>query len=554
VAGAVTDSNAVFLWLPGPMGYQARRGIMKVLPFIACALYFASPILTQEGKVVLVNSESKDLKRTAYRLRIPVERLKNARQALQDATDLIKRVQPVPAAYVGQISNSWVMLNRPKAKASIKDIFSALRTMAVEAREPKAYTDATAAASQVLTMLAQLDPDEALRLTKGWPEPAKTLGESAMRAKSGLESQFRQSAASLIATRNPDAALKLWPVQGEGSPTAEFGSRAAMAEAMMRSGRRDEAVKIVDRMISELGSAEFPQINPDDLSYVAQAIARVSPDRFPDAFRVIVQSASAYPSGGAPSVTVEDHVILLDISEAVALNLLKDIQQRPALVIRMLDEIPGLRSKLEPIGGIDGVLAAGGPVQIAFGNQGSFETTTYYPSDAITGDQRLFAQLTGKDAESAREKLAGIDASPAQVYDLCNAAFGLAAENPDLSSSILDRAKKLIDRIDPVTARVPLYQQLLRTTRRCEGEISSELFKQGFALVARLRDENTTRAKPEGTPRRGGSPGDMLERALLSELAIDDFEAAEKYVKTMPEGQERVSGFLALLESCRRPF
>jgi hypothetical protein len=46
----------------------------------------------------------------------------------------------------------------------------------------------------------------------------------------------------------------------------------------------------------------------------------------------------------------------------------------------------------------------------------------------------------------------------------------------------------------------------------------------------------------------------MLERMLIAELVIDDFDAAAKYVRSMAEEQVGTSGFLSLVKSSRRAF
>jgi hypothetical protein len=167
----------------------------------------------------------------------------------------------------------------------------------------------------------------------------------------------------------------------------------------------------------------------------------------------------------------------------------------------------------------------------------------------------LYAQLRGKDGNVVREKLSGMSPSREQISDLLNLASSAAIENPDLSSMALEQARKLVARIEPVSARGPLFAQMLRISKRCDGEVDPELFKQGFALIAQIRDEEGSQVKQVGrTPGFGRSAGDMLERALISELAIDDFERAIRYVRAMPEERGRITGLVALVEACRRPF
>ena len=119
----------------------------------------------------------------------------------------------------------------------------------------------------------------------------------------------------------------------------------------------------------------------------------------------------------------------------------------------------------------------------------------------------------------------------------------------------LEQARKLIARVEPVTARMQVFAQLLRTSRRCDGEVDPELYKEGFALVAEIRDEESGQGKQNGRVPRGGTfRRDMLERALISELAIDDFERALKYVRDMPDGQVRISGLMAIVDCLPSTF
>jgi len=321
----------------------------------------------------------------------------------------------------------------------------------------------------------------------------------------------------------------------------------------MRAGRKEDAVDLINQTVTDLASVGVSRIEPSDLTDLTQTLVRVAPDRFPEAFRLIVTSSADMPAGGAPSVKIGNDVVFLDNSEAVALNLLKDIQQRPTLVTEVMDTMPELKSKLEPVGGIDAILS-GGPVELSYGSQGALETTTFYGPDASYGDQQLYAQLHGADSETVREKLSAITASPAQIHELFNLAYSAAVEDPDLSSKALEQARKLLERIEPLTDRAPLFAQMFRVSRRCDGEVDPELYKQGIALVAEIRDEEADQVKQGG---RASSPvssrADMLEQALISELAVDHFEAAVKYTRKIPEERVRLSVLRAVVAACESP-
>ncbi len=63
-----------------------------------------------------------DLKRTAYRLHITVDRLVNARAALKEATDLALRADSDEMndyGYFGSLAGLWIQIDRKKARETI---------------------------------------------------------------------------------------------------------------------------------------------------------------------------------------------------------------------------------------------------------------------------------------------------------------------------------------------------------------------------------------------------------------------------------------------------
>ncbi len=63
--------------------------------------------LTQDGKVTVIDPGSRELKRTARSLQVPPQQLKNTRLALQEATDLIKQMDPMPKPALGDLATRW---------------------------------------------------------------------------------------------------------------------------------------------------------------------------------------------------------------------------------------------------------------------------------------------------------------------------------------------------------------------------------------------------------------------------------------------------------------
>ncbi len=70
----------------------------------------------------VVNSNDKELRRSAHRMRITPERLRQARRALEEATGIVGRMDPVPVPQLGQLSSLWPQVHRtPVARDNLGD-------------------------------------------------------------------------------------------------------------------------------------------------------------------------------------------------------------------------------------------------------------------------------------------------------------------------------------------------------------------------------------------------------------------------------------------------
>ncbi len=147
--------------------------------FLSClCCVFSFPVLAQEGKVIIVKSGSKELKRTAHHFQITVEQLKNARSTLEDATDLAHRLKTTPVSQLGDLAQEWTAINRPRAAAAIGRLVEEVRADALKADEFETYQKCAAAAKALLSSLAQVDFERALQLIRQWPKPPASSGEA----------------------------------------------------------------------------------------------------------------------------------------------------------------------------------------------------------------------------------------------------------------------------------------------------------------------------------------------------------------------------------------
>ncbi len=533
---------------------------MKILKRFLCGaglVLFLLPIHARDGKVEVVNPGSRELKRSAFRLRMPVERLKNARAALQEATDIARLARPTPVEHFFQLGDFWVQLNRPKAEEAINGMLSTLRTAAQGATAPGQYRDATTAAQMLISSLSQVDPDQSVQWAREWPKPSPSLGPETQASNDDLERQLRRSALQRLAYSDPEAALRIWSA-GPDRAADDYDVRGPLAAQLARTGRTEEANKIVDRTL-----AEFAAANPDPSAWNSygnflSSLSQAAPDRFLEAFRLWARNPPpGIPATGGPMLSAGDQAIPLDSSEAAALNILRSIGSRPELMMNALDSVPTLKAKIDQAGGIDRALNGTSGMRggmFARNPDGSMRAggPDSDKPDAKPDAPTLFGALRGKAArnpELVRNRLTAIT-NPEHVDQLLQIAMMSYGQDPDLTCLAVEMARPIVLRIDPPARRLSYFQQLVMTTRQCEGEVDSSLIKEGFVLADELREKEKDRGGPPARP--GHSAADQLEATLLSELARDNFDAAIRYVRSMSEDQQKLGALMRILQSCRQ--
>src|SRR5688572_11904152 len=136
---------------------------MRTLTLLILILSIASAAPSQDSlRPIVVDSREKELKRTAYRLRIPVEQLRNARRALEEATETAERLQPSPPNEVSSLGRLWLYTNRSAALARLESLGAKLHDRAEQSTESAVYHSATSAAWSLLWAVVELDAGRAI--------------------------------------------------------------------------------------------------------------------------------------------------------------------------------------------------------------------------------------------------------------------------------------------------------------------------------------------------------------------------------------------------------
>jgi hypothetical protein len=231
-------------------------------------------------------------------------------------------------------------------------------------------------------------------------------------------------------------------------------------------------------------------------------------------------------------------------------------RMQPELVLKTLDLLPELKAKAQQAGGIDklmtgarGTFRSGLPHMASpgAGAKATDAQSEYRPLDK----ESLLAELRGKAGKNpglVRDRLADVARDPRQIRDLIGLAEMAQSADLELASMVLDAAKPLLSRVDSPEERASLFGDMAQAYRHCDGEADAGLLRDGFVLVARMRDESEETA-PGGAG--GGGMADELEATLVSELARMDFDSAMRYARSMEKKPLRLAALLRIVQSLR---
>jgi hypothetical protein len=510
--------------------------------------------LTQEGKVTVVDHGSRELKRTAHSLQVPPDQLRNARLALQEATDLIKQMDPMPGPALGDLATLWVELNRPKAVAALEGLIEKVRKLALTAPDLQAYRDCADQAQSLLTALGELDPDKGLLLAKEWPQPPSSSGSAGEEVRSSMEAQVRDHLTRRLAYSDPKRALEL----ADESPTgtsAVYVARGQRIYTMSRQGRRDEALRLADKWIADFNYSMADRVAVRDYLGFLRQVAVLDPNRFLAAIGSMAGLFSSTDPLDSPLFFVGDERIPVNRAEFEIFSVFQTRMQ-PELILKTLDLLPELKAKAEQAGGIDRLLA--GPREsvsrrvpcspaVGAGTDAANTRSEYRPLDK----ESLLTELRGKaekDPGLVRARLPDVARDPGQIPDLIELAEMARSVDLELASMTLDAAKPLLSRVEPLPDRARLFRDIAQAYRICDGEADAGLLRDGFALVSRIRQEGDSAAQGES---EGGEAADELEGTLVSELAWIDFDSAMRYVRSIQEKPLRLAALLRIAQSLR---
>jgi hypothetical protein len=541
-------------------------------------VFLLSHCLAQDIKVILVDVKSKELKRTAHRMRIPVEQLRNARQTLQEATDLALKLEPVPVEQYSSLGQSWTQLNPGKAKTQIEQLIEGLRRLAQKPPDAQTYQRATSAAVALVNQAGGQDQQKVLQTIQSWPAPPDSLGESARNFRALMQTQAQASSLARLSYSDPEKALSMLPKTAEVG-TYNYAVRGQIAQGLMNNGKQDQAYRLIDETMADFAQrSQDPRASAEYENFLRTVMSSVDSDRAFTIFQqMLAPLLSQAPPGCTGSLKIGEKSVPLSCAESKAVSILRSYPSRPGLTLRILESVPGLYAKIDSVGGIDALFSPMRPsgsqaVSFTYGTNGpSFRGgvggTVSSSSYAAPGNSAgidtnsLYQELRGK-AESnpsyVRGRIRESTREPGDSDVLINLASRAAFEDADLAEIALKLAEEILPGLDPLTKRANYLQSIIRTYRQVDGEVEPEILRGGFVLADQMRQEEKEKNTSNGltVTRNGlysmnGSTADQLESFLIAELARDSFDKAIQYTRSLPDTQFKLRCLLEITNVLR---
>ena len=539
---------------------------MRFLRGFALALFacgFVLPCFAQKPGVVIANSPSKELKRAAHRLRIPVGQLKDAREALQLATVLAGKMEPYPADQLLNLAQMWEQVERRKAETVVKSFVRELRSRAAECQDFGCYQKYTSSA--MMLMQSKFDYAEVLAELESWPEPKESSGGQAGIFLDRMKSQFKKQSIYRLASSDPERALELL-TEARDSGKYGYSASAQIAQSLMQAGKREQALDLIDQTIGRFDetSADGRALQEFE-NFVRMTAMNLDSARAGTAMNRLITALSSErqndPAHCNATLQSGETSVGLTCSESRLLNLLRSNPMRPSFTMKTLDSLPALKAKLDSVGGIDSLYGSGmyGAPQASI-TYGAWDGThaiqggvNSAPPDApgkppvnIAG---LIQSLKGKaesDPSLARGKIKDLD-----MEALLGLAMSASYQDPDLAEMAIEMAQKRLPELQPLQTRAGALQNLVRSARQVNGEVDAGLLRDGFILADQLREEIDEKAPEAGiTNKRYLYAGaEQLEAFLVAELSRDDFDSAIEYARSLDDDALKLNCLIQIAQA-----
>ncbi len=511
-----------------------RSPVTRLVVFaglLVCSVAFS---LGQASRVVVTRAGDDELRRTAYRLRVCPEQLQNARQALAEARALAPEVAgDVWLGDLGQLLNRF---DREQAPALLAELLGQLSDQAGKAEDSRSYQQITSSAQMLLNLLREKNPDAAAEIVRTWPEarveePGRPFAEQVR--KSLANEQF-----NALSYSDPVEALGRLP-EYEGD-RLDLQARSNLLQQLVSAGAEEEAGRLLDDSVAQSLEKGLDPNAGYSFGQLFSTAAWALPDRLPNMMSQLEAVLGSLPEQASRDVYVGAKKVSISARENLVLSIAQSLGNRPDTVSRLLNLAPGLRQKLEPLGGIDAALSPRAPAP---------------PSTS----RRIMSQWrTGAVSEASVARLEAPDANPQEFVELMQGARLLCERDPDRALVLLEQAGGILAKKGAVQA-LDSFQYLIITCLDCQGTLSPRIVELGNQLLTSIREEKKPRASPPQDPTAVGrdarfvqEQANRFEALLIATQAVEDFQHAMNLAAAHPDPRVRYQAYTQIAQQMAR--
>jgi len=498
---------------------MASRLQLLVAFCLTLSLFPSPALLCQDRRVVVVKPGDADLRREAARLRMCPEQLKNLRQALDEAVELL----PEAGGMAGQMSIGHFLFrfDRTHAEETTIRLTQELGNKARQASTSGDYTRLTSVALQLISALQRTNPSLAARLEEQWPEdPTGGAPQGSGRVNTLARQRFFQTAQN-----HPEEALRqLSSVE----PESQYGARATLLRSLVDKDMEPEARRLIEQTLSvplesisqmtaqqygEFGRTVLEQY-PEYSEQIYRGLASVYQGLSQSGIGAQNQSTTTLPNG---------QVLKLSSADQFILNLAMmtgDFDQQFAT--RLAELSPAISQRMQAAGGYRGLFN--------------------YNSKQMRQAQRKLLETPDEQLESSLQ-------DSTSSMDLLRTAGQLCYEAPEKAERIFDLMLKRIQGQSDLRQAINEFQNGSSSCARCLGLLPDKWFSAGKALLDKARQQeqesapvlNTVDGRVElGHPRAMVptlSAG--LEASLIAFKADTDFAGAMQEIRAIEDKSRR---------------
>lgn len=320
-----------------------------------------APLLTaqqgSEARVAVIRDGDRDLERTAFRLRIPVGQLQQARRALLEATQILQEIDVDQIQAGRALPHLWLRLDRRQAVQSLEALLNKRSAEVSRSESGAEYEKLLRWAVELASEIAELDPSRARRLLETWPPPQEWLGDSAAELFDKLHDELASDDFSQRFSRDARQALaNLFRSKHSSSRYRDDLSR------IRRTQDREEANHLVDGIVSQLGQVKDPR-QVQIWTSLARLAASLPHDRYSELLRAALLASTRIDSASASQQStiyqVDGKEVALDLREYRILQTLQGfVAAQPEALLNVLEDWPDAKEVVSRLGGLDRSLRA----------------------------------------------------------------------------------------------------------------------------------------------------------------------------------------------------